>query len=300
LQRGEERLEYLRNKGVWRCHSVFGAVAREDLVLSLLNATVFTEGVVHSEDPSQPERYGLGTSETITLTLYGTQFRKQADEDLLLALEIGRSIPGGDGCYARFPGERAVWALAADLRAMIGWKPAPALAPLLDPFLVPKPWADSAESILRVLVERPSGPGFELALAFTPPDEVARGAPEWQWMLNAGGQVQAADPVLGVGYTLFLRRAPYVGIVDPQLAEKLIAPSPQARIRIVPRRGEPEELVLGPPVEGGAVPVFSSIYGQLFLVEPEVAELLLPETSAFESLENGNPWDPWLQRGPGE
>ena len=290
-----ERLLYARSKGVWRCETFYRIHAREDLIVDLLDAVAAAEAVPHSADPAHPERYGLDTERTLTLRFYGPGFKQREDRDLRYTLEVGDSIPGAAGSWVRRPGSHAVLALNTDLRSRIEWAGGTGLPPMLDPYVVPATWEREAESLHAVLVERRDGQSFELAVVYASPKERQAGADPFEWRLRYGATDVALHPFLGMGYSLFLMRTPYAGVVRPAQLASLDLDRPRAVITLTPRRGEPLVLRVGAPLEGGLVPVLNTELGLAFVVSSDVAELLVPTVDKFEKPGARNPWDAYLQ-----
>jgi len=292
---GADRLLYARSKGIWRCESLYRIHCREDLIVDLLDAVATGEVVEHSAEPEHPERYGLGTDEMLTLRLYGPGFTKQEDRDLRYTLEVGNSIPGAAGSWVRRAGSRAILALDNDLRARIEWAGGTSLPPLLDPYVVPATWEREAESLHAVYVQRRDGQSFELTTVYATPSQLREGADPFQWHLRYGGKDEPLHPFLGMGYSLFLMRAPYAGLVRPPEAEGMDFSNPRAVVRLTPKRGQPLELRVGAPLEGGLVPVLNTELDLVFVVTEDVASLLVPGVDKFETPGAHNPWDAYLQ-----
>jgi hypothetical protein len=288
-------LIYARSGGVWRCLSVDGAIARTDLVQALIDAATRARGVVRSREPADPEAYGLG-ARGLVLGLHGPGVAKQEDRDLLFELELGASLPQEDASYVRRPGRPEVLAVDDDLRARVPWAGPGSLPPLLDPYVIPASWAEEAEAVLRVLLERTSGPGFDLEASFAPPDLVQAGAPRVGWRLTSAEGTADVHPVLASAYGLFLQRAPWSALADPASAGELGLDDPAFRITLTPRRGPPYVLLGGAALSDGSVPVSNPQTGQLFLVGPAAARLLVPEPALLLDPSSGNPFDEFLAR----
>lgn len=298
LVRGDgATFEYLRSQGQWRCRQAFGALGDPGEVQQLVDAVLLAEGTVHSDVPERAVDYGFDGEAMWTVRFHGTQALADPDGDVLLEVELGRALPALDGAFVRRPpGSPRVLAIDTDPRALLD--ASGAAPPLLDEKVLPVGWPGAGARIERLELSRAED-AFLLSLAERELSEAERsmGASPVSWTLGRPDGSQAeTSPDHAIAYTVFLRLASWYGVVDPARLKELVEDRLAARLVLVPSRGEPVVLLFGAALEDGRVPMVQGQTRMLYLLEQEVARLMLPESDQLLEAGGANPWEPWLAR----
>jgi hypothetical protein len=303
---GRPAVTYARVPGSWRCVEAFAAPADAQAVEGLIGAITEAEGYVQSDDPGQAAAYGIGTRETVRFQICGPNvLTDRAGHDVQWSVDIGRSLPGGDGAFLRPAGTAEIWAVDQDPRAALEQGAAPGLPPLLDPTLLTKTWLAGAGGITHIFIDRADGSALELA---TRPkelseDELRQGAIPYEWVLDPSGEAVIVPAGRAMAYAYYLQAAGYRALLDPRRAEELGRAGPRDKLTLFPGGGdgttpvEPLELHILAPVPGGGVPVANSIANTLLEVDPALAPLLLPTREELLDETAPNRWEAELDQG---
>lgn len=298
---------FARSGGLWRCLEYYGAVASESRLIGLMESLGNASRLVAAEE-GDVAAYGLGAAERTVLTLHGPGLLSDEDRDVLVSIELGASIQGASGCYARVSGSNRILEVDTDLARLLedppplegAPRPLPReeVPPLLDLRLVPTAWPGTRLPLRRVTVERDDGTGFAMELVdageFGPNGE----PPVPRYRIREEGEFGTgtdSHPVLGTGYTLFLFRASAIEVVDPRTIDPAAARSPLATVTLEVDEGPP--LVLRILSGGfGAEPIVVDDYSQSAVrVWSRITDLLAPEAVQLIEPSLGNPWDGFLR-----
>src|SRR5262245_34531165 len=242
---GKRETLYLRAKDRWRCDSRFSAPGDESKIHGLLEMLSSTQGIVQSKEGTRPSEHGFGPETVIRLTLHDRKVsRDDQTKGVIRSLEIGSSVPGANGCYARLVGSEEVVALDADLRGELVRPEGRDLPPLLDTHLIPGGWPANG-SVQRIEVSRQDGEKYQLLRREKKisPEEMKSGQFPWDWVLMRDGKEEVCPPGPSNGFAFFLQRSPIHGVLDPKAAAAGVE-TPAARIALYPSAGEPLALVL--------------------------------------------------------
>jgi hypothetical protein len=307
VESGGRSWRFLPFAGMWRCIDYLNAPADLDALNSLIERLLSSAGIAQAEDSSKFADYGIGSSETIVVTFHGQRvLREQGGQqvfagDPLLKVEVGRAVPGRDGCYARLAGSGEVWAVDASPLDLLG----PARAggpPMLDPNVVAKSWpGGTSRSVEQVLLER-DGELLEFSVrrVEVTPDEAQRGAVPFEWTLARNGALAPCHSILTAYWSSFLLAAPWSSLADPATASQLGFGQPgSAAVTLVPAEGQPLRLELSPPGTDGAAFVLNPNTGCLYVISPDVLSLLAPDLALLDVAATENPWDEFLRARAG-
>jgi hypothetical protein len=281
-----------RVDGAWRCFSRFDAPADGRAIEAWLEELVRAEGIQCASSVEEAPRYGINVPETIRVTLQGPRARSDRAGDVRAALEIGKSLAGGEGCFVRRLGSKAIWSLATDLRAPLERPVAPGLPPLLAPGAVPEAWLAAGGGSVRVALER-DGTRLELrrrerAEDGAPPPS---GALPWFWeLLEPAGPTPLPDGPANA-FVAFLERLPYVEVLDRGRAGEVGLVPPAAVVELESRAGTRLRLEFGAEGPARRVALRVAPEGTLYRVDPAVHALALPTRDRLTAAEDGG--DPW-------
>ena len=289
-----EGLLYARTSRGWRCLSRYGVPADEARLSGYLEQLLEAQGILQTQDAGRADRFGLDPPRLLRVSLHGPRVLQDRSHDLIALVEIGATLPGGRGTYARSGMSQGVIAVDADLRRDLSWPKAAGLAPLVDPRIVPAVWSSSV-NVERIEVH-PVGAAFDLRKRARPAkrEELLAGALPWEWVLVTGGGQQNAEPVSSNAYARFLQSATYNLALDPRLADGLGLDRPRARVVLHPAEGQPVEIQIGGPAPAGGVAVRNALTQSVFAVDSEVGALLVPRAEALRGAAKVTPWDAWL------
>lgn len=294
VQDGDGRVDiYGRQQGQWRCLSWRGAPALGDRLEQLILDLYEAQGVVLSEQPEQPQDYGLDVSAMRTVSLHGPAMKPQdPSSDLVVALEVGAPVVGADGCYARIRGERAIWTIDTDPGDIVGREPSGGRPALLDQALVPATWPGEGPRLKTLSIAHAGQDEFELEMRQreTTPEEAMQGMPGFEWILEYGGREQPASTLLATSYANHVVTAPWVDVVDPALAPALGFDTPRAQLTLYGGGPDPCRLVLGGRTPSGRSAVLNTFSRLVFEIDPASEPLLFPQAAALLPEATGNPW----------
>lgn len=294
---GKPELVYLQRGGAWRCASAFGAVALASEVEAVAGGIVEAIGELRTDDPARQLEYGFGAADTLRVALHGPGFAKQADRDELVALEIGRALPGvgGGRSFVRRSGTSAVLEIQRDPRALLHSKDG--LPPLLDRRVLAGEWPQAGEGVARAFVDFEGGRSIELVVRRTPREKLLPGQAPEEWIAIEGGEESVCLPYRVAAWQSFLFHVGYLGFADPREAPRLgLEGEPRARVSLFLTRGDPIELAVGRPNANRQSFVANRKTGMLCLVAPEHAPLFAPTVDMLCETSMPNPWEEWLSR----
>ena len=239
---------YVPAAGRWRCLNFYGAPVKSGDVDGLISKIWQAEGVVQSEDPDRFGDYGIGpltNGVTRAITLHGADAVEQTERgpsfrgDPLYAVEIGTAIPGRDGCYARLPGEEAVWAVDANPLPLLEVPEGALRPPMLDPYVIPTGWPGQGLHVDRIQVWRPDETyALELEQREVSEEELRSGVSPYFWTLKRGGLTVPSSEALTRAYTIFVYRAPFARVLDPGAVDEGLFTSHSASVTFQVRSQE--------------------------------------------------------------
>lgn len=285
IEAAGEAFAYGRVAGEWRCLSYHQAPADGRALQEFLDALLAAEGIVHTRDTAEAVSYGINAPETIRVSLQGPRALQDPGGDVQATLEIGRTLGEREGCFVRRKGTREVWAIAADLRAMLERRLAPALPPLLAPSVVPESFLAEGGAT-RIEVTRPGGSyALERRERALDPAAAQPGDLPWYWVLAQGEEEHELEAPVVEGYVGLLEHLPYVAVLEPtERAAETIA------LRLVERGGHELRLALGAPGAAG-VALALEPGPTLYRVEARFLELVAPAPEALRrAYPEGDPW----------
>jgi hypothetical protein len=294
----EQRFLFALQGGVWRCIDAHGALALGNRIEELTRELGGAIGELRSVDASRAGAYGLDSEDRITLRLHGPLLGTDAGQDERLRVEVGSAFPGTGSrrSWVRVDGSDRILEIPYDPRVWLERESASALPPLLDERLLAGEWPPRGGGLRRVFLDRADGSSLQLDSEV---EEVA-GLPreEWprRWQAAEGEARSRCLPFRIAGWQAFLYRAPYVGLSDPAVAERRGLDEIRATLTLIQVDGDPITLEVGRPAPSGATFVRNQKTGQLCLLEPEVAALLVPTLGQLCEPEGGNPWESYLPR----
>ena len=299
---------YARAEGLWRCLDHFAAIASEGRILGLLETLLETRAVTLSEAGELDlAAYGLDAASARRVALHGPDLVKDPDRDVLFAVDLGRSLPGGGGCFARVADTNRVLELDRDLVALLADPPRPgglsalmpgaAGPPLLERLAIPSAWEGNRTGIRRVFVDRADGSGFELRLdeQLAPTAEGTPPPPAYVVVPAEGGPGVPSHPALATGYTLFLTRAPMDEVLDPQAVPASVLEDPDVIVTVQPMEGDVVELRIATDLAGTRATLVD-LWGQAaYRFDPDLLPLLAPEPTDLTDATRGILWDAYLR-----
>src|SRR5262249_13093306 len=145
-----------------------------------------------------------------------------------------------------------IWTVDQDPGAICGREPTPRPS-LVDPALVPAAWHGDGPRLQTVAIALPGRPAAQLSMRQKdiPPEELEKGEPGFEWLLNNGGQESVAPLPIAMGYANYLLQAPWVDVLDPSLAPKLDFEHPRAVLTLTGAGTAPLHLLLGARLADG-------------------------------------------------
>jgi len=292
----QERLLYVRTSSGWRCLSRHGAPADEARLSGYVEQVLEAQGVLQRQDAGRAERFGLDPPRLLRVSLHGPRVLQDPGHDLIALAEIGATLPGGRGTYARPGMSHEVIAVDVDLRQGLAWPASAGLAPLVDPRIVTAAWVGSA-SLERIEVHPEATAPFELLkrARAAKPEAILAGALPWEWLLMTGGRQQIAPAGPSNAYAEFLQSATYSRALDPRLAGSLGLDRPRARVVLHPAQGQALEIQIGGQAPLGGVAVRNALTKGVLAVDSEIAALLAPRAASVLSTAKATPWDARLR-----
>jgi len=295
IEVGGRSFLYARYRGDWRILDFHRAFADGGGLESLVQKLTEARGFVVSDVPAEAEAYGIGTRETVRVSLCGAKVLEEPDGDVLAAFDVGATVEGG-GCFARRRGSKEVWSLDVDPSPELTPRTS-GLPPLAEARVVPGAWPGWGRGgLVRIFVDHADGSGFELAKSDAPPspEEMAAGGLPWSWNLIVDGEAATASSLPAHGYTLFLQRAPIVALLDPAQKDEVLGQAATTLTLVAP--DVPAlALEIGPPSPRGRVAVWNPWAESLAIVEADAVPLLVPRPEDLASDVEENLWDAFLR-----
>lgn len=292
-----EEFVYAREDGLWRCPTVFGALALQPEIEALVRELTSAWGEVVAEAERAPA-FGFESERPLRVRLHGEGMSSDPARDLLLEVELGASLPGlgaGRG-FARLAGSRNLLELDQNPRARLVPGEERRLPPLLDERLLAGEWPERGAGLARAFLDFADGRSIDVQsrVAGASPEPGAPPPREW---IAAEGEARARCLPFRIGaWQSFLYHVPYRGLSDPALAERRGLDRPQATLTLIQIDGAPIELVVGRPAPSGATFVLNRKTKLLCLLDAAEVELLLATVDMLCSTERANPWEAWLPR----
>jgi len=278
---------YGRIEGVWRCLSAHGAPADGAAIQALIDGIAGAEGIVHARGTEEAPAFGINTPRTLRVSLQGPRALQDPGGDVLATLEIGLAQEGGRGCFVRRKGTAEIWSIAGDLRAPLEARLAPGLPPLLAAGVLPEEWLAQSE-LLRLELRRGTTTVLERRERTLDPATMKPGDLPWRWVLAGEGEEREVPEA----YVRFVLGLSYRAVRDPAERATLVPDPPAARLVLEPRAGASQRLDFGPPLADGGVPLWVEARGVLYVIDPRVAALALPDEDTLVSGE-----DSWSSGG---
>ncbi|TAJ13708.1 MAG: hypothetical protein EPO68_13055 [Planctomycetota bacterium] len=290
---GKESLVFANESGLWRS-SWKHAVGSGDRLKSLIGKLHEAEGMIQSDDPARAASFGFDPARQVRVTLLDPQLQS------LGAFDLGTGFADRERCFVRRAGETKVWDVDANPWEELA-PAAPGLPPLVHPFVMPYGWPGEGAGLMEsVEVERPDGTAYKLTLhelELTPEQMREENRQNYEWRLTRG--IEPAAPTtgfLGPAYTLYLLKVPFLDVIDPAEAAGLGFDAPRGRVRLVPSKAQPAELVLAPKLSQGRHALRCSVTGLAYRIDPQAQAILFPAAEQLLPPATDNPWDPYLRR----
>lgn len=277
-----------RVEGLWRCLSYHSAPADGRALQALLDAIAGAEGIVHTTDSAAAAQYGINVPTTLRVSIQGPRAQQDPGGDVLATLEIGTAEGAREGCFVRKKGTREIWSIAENLRAPLEARIAPGLPPLLAPSAVPTTWLEGGELARLTLVHGSETVRVERRERELTPEAAQPGMRPWKWVaIDAAG----AETEIGEGYPSFLLRLPYVDVLDAASRAERGLDAPVATLTLESRSGAPLRLAFDAADAGGRVALWVAASEALYLVDPEVFRLAVPDAPLLATPPGDE--DPW-------
>jgi len=277
----------------WRSVSHWGAPVDEALLQNAVSQLLDAQGIARPCTYDGLEAYGLAPAQRLRVSLHGPRMLQARDHDLIAVIDIGRTIAGGRGTYARYGASCEVIAIDDDLRKDFVSVDGRSLTALIDPRIVPGAWSAGAR-IQRVEVRPERDRPFELRLRArkVQREELLAGVLPWDWLLVRDGPKRLAPLKAANAFVNFIQQARYSAPIDPRPRPALGLDPPRAGVVLHPAEGRVVEIQLGALLPGGVV-IRNTLTQSVFVVESHIAALLVPRVDAFRRNDT-NVWDPVL------
>lgn len=288
---------YYYEDGMWRCERAHGAPAENELIEAILPAILSSEGVVRTENPDDAAEFGFHREHTVRISFSGAGLATDPTGDVIYALDVGRSITRTGGSYVRPVGTQSIWEIDADLRAIIGVADEleqNAVPPMLDPHLVPQVWPGVRLGPQRIVIDRRGAEPITITRRDS--DEADSERQQWEWVVTSSQGEFLGDVFQVTSYAVFITRAPYAGVIAPRDPAELGLDEPLASIVFETAEGPQLQLLVGGLSPRGGIVVYNSFTRNLYELEPEIAQRLLPSVDLLLGPEQGNPWEQWMRR----
>lgn len=298
-EQGAQAHLYVMTDGVWRSVSAHGTIALNEAIGALVPKLTNAEGYVMTRAAAAAREFGFDTEEMLRLSVCGPDVLTDPGGDVIYALDIGNSIPETGGSYVRPTGTTEIWAIDMNFREELESDVGPSVPPMLDPRILPSAWPGfEPPGVDRIVVEMPNEPPLELQRydREVTDEQIARGEPAWEWSVKKGEIEYVGDPFQIFSYGGFLTNAPYAGILSPRLQNDLGLDDLRARITLRSVHGQHVQLLVGGEAPRGGIAVVNTFSGNIFEVNPGIAELLVPEMDMLLTDQLGNPWEQFLER----
>ncbi|MCB9914333.1 MAG: hypothetical protein H6828_04165 [Planctomycetes bacterium] len=292
-----ERFVYAQEGGVWRCVSAYGALGLASRIEELAGEVLDARGPWRADDPARDAAFGLAPDQRLVVRLHGARMFEDPGGDVLLAVELGASLPGvgGGRAFARRAGTRAVLEIDHDPRRLVA-RSAGDLPPLLDARLLAGEFPARGAGLARAFVDLAGGEALVLRSEVREVPGLERA--EWprEWTVSAGEARATCLPYRIAGWQAFLYRVEWRGLSDPEAAPRRGLAEPRATLTLAQVDGDPIVLQVGQPAPSGGCFVLNEKTGQLGYLGPEEAALVVPTLVELCDPGRANPWERWLPR----
>jgi hypothetical protein len=277
----DERFEYRRSDGIWRCVTAYGAVGDPRLITDLTRA-LLTRTASLRVSPSTREGltdFGFDAAAEV-------EFFREGASDLVFSIGDRVSSPNGSSVFVRRTGTEEIWELDSTKIASSISRKSAGLPPLLDRRITAGCDLNPGRGVLRAFIDFEDGDALELR----PEDNGG----QREWILTDGSARSKVLPYRLAGWLSFLQRAPYAGFGDPSDVNDRGFNPPMAQITLFPPEAKPIELVLGREVNGD-VYLQNKTSGMLLLLPKGWSKLVAPDARAMTLADDKNPWERWLR-----
>ncbi|MCE9593500.1 MAG: hypothetical protein K8S98_04840 [Planctomycetes bacterium] len=282
-----------RKAGLWRALDATNAVCDsrviEPLVQSILEARVLTR----ASDEADIAAFGLARTPLWRIELCGAKVLADPGRDVLLALDVGRSLPP-HATLVRRSGETKVLELDFDLARLLDETFARGPVPFEDARLVAGPFPGPGRTIDRVFVDRDDGTGLELVRQLAT-DASSASEAAWTWQLSVDGFAKPCPAPRAEAFLAFLTSVPTAGALARRSANELGFEKPTVRLTILGSGGDAMVLELVLRRDENEAYGFNRTLDTLARMDPVLAELLAPSAASFLELDRPNLWDSWLR-----
>jgi hypothetical protein len=268
---------------LWRCREAFGAICPSDVVGAFLEGVLGAHGAIVCTGPDCAARVGLDAADGLRLSLHGTKFLSDPQQDTFLELAFAPARAGAT--FAGVVGTERVLTIDRDPRAFLDT--ANRRAPLVDTRVLAGCFAPDWAGFERIFIDRGAS---SIELVSTPgssPDAERK----WQIVFEDGRK----DPLLWRigGYVSLWVRLRWDQTADPRDRAALGLEPPLATITLAPNVGSPFEIAVSAPA-ANRVYLWNRATNVVASVRAELLPLLVPDAADFTRVEGGNPWEAWL------
>lgn len=293
----EQDLVYAQREGVWRCESVFGALALTPAIEALVDDLTGAWGERVAGAP-RAAAFGFDPERPLVVRLFAPSATGSASGEPLLELELGASLPGlgrGRG-FARLVGSEQLLEIDRNPRARLAGDPQRRLPPLLDERLLAGEWPERGAGISRAFIDFADGRALDVQSRVAGASPQPGVPPPREWMVVEGEARARCLPFRIGAWQSYLYHLTYRGLADPTLAARRGLDEPVATLTLIQIAGEPIELVVGRSAPSGATFVLNKKTNLLCLVDRAEVELLLATVEMLCSTDRENPWEEWLPK----
>jgi hypothetical protein len=283
LESNGSEVTYLRSKGLWRCREAFGAVCPSEAVGAFLEGVLGARGTVVCAGPDCAARAGLDAPGGLRLSLHGTKFLSDPQQDTFV--EIAFAPPTAGATFAAVVGTERVLAIDRDPRPFLDTTGRP--APLVDTRVLAGCFAPEFAGFERMFVDRGASSIELVSAPGSSPDA------ERNWQIVVEGVRKDALLWRVGGYVSLWVRLRWDQTLDPRERAALGLEPPLATITLAPNVGSPFEIAVSAPATN-RVHLWNRATNVVASVRAELLPLLVPDAADFTRVEGGNPWEAWL------
>jgi hypothetical protein len=266
-------------------------VCDEAGVRALLASLLEARGVECASGRGAEASYGFADEERATVKLRGPKALEAADEDVLVAIEVGRSFPEGPHgrAFARERASERILEIDRDpRRALSGGSDA--IPPLVDARFLAGSLGPDARGFREIRIEPRDGEALRIAR-----DPSAPADADSPWLLERGGATTAFPGWRVGGYLGLWLRGSFESFANPRRPSEIGLEPPAAKVVLVPDGGEPIELAVS-DVAGARAHVLNRRTNVAGAVPAELQPLLAPRAELFTDAARPNPWEAWLRK----
>ncbi len=293
-----ERFVFVRKRSTWTCPTVYGALASDLEIDAFLGELILAWGE-RVAGPQRKAAYGFDASSPLRVRLHGPGMSSDADRDVLLEVDLGKSLPGlGEGRgYLSPVNSQELYEIDQNPRKRLQRADdKKLLPPLLDERLLAGEWPRLGEGIERAFIDWSDGRSLEVRSRVLGPAPDRNTPAPREWVAMDGDNTARILPYRIGGWQSLLYRVKYEGLADPALAERRGLDEPQATITLVQVGGDAIELVIGRSAPSGQAFVLNRKTNMLCLLAAADLELLVPTVQGLCSVDMANPWEAWLPK----